>query len=187
MRSGMSSVTLPEMNFQIFPHRKDLSGDAARGAAARGAPVGGATQTPARFQFACNPLICLDRPRNEFPDISAPKGLRAMRPAPMPTWVVRAREAGRRSDGMSHRPDERKRPAPRSHAAVAPSSPGDCKRSPGPRQSGHGFDSVAARPPAPRRTERRRSARGPPRVRPRDRGGGIGVGRRRSAPVRRPA
>ena len=34
------------MNFQILPQRKDLSGDAARGAAARGEPDGGAPQTP---------------------------------------------------------------------------------------------------------------------------------------------
>jgi hypothetical protein len=36
-----------------------------------GKPDGGA---PARFQFACNPLICRDRPRNGFPNISTPKG-----------------------------------------------------------------------------------------------------------------
>jgi hypothetical protein len=43
-------------------------------AAARGAPDGGAPPSPARFQFARNPLICLDRAKNAFPNISAPNG-----------------------------------------------------------------------------------------------------------------
>jgi hypothetical protein len=39
------------MNFQILPQRKDLSGDAARGAAPRAEPDGGAPQTPAGFNL----------------------------------------------------------------------------------------------------------------------------------------
>jgi hypothetical protein len=64
-----------------------------------GKPDGGAPQRPGRLQFARNPLISLDRPRNEFPNAS--KWIRAMRPAAIPTWVVRAREVGRGGEGMS--------------------------------------------------------------------------------------
>jgi hypothetical protein len=46
--------------------------DKAR-AVARGALDGGAPQRPGRFQFAGNPLIFLDRAKNEFPNISTPK------------------------------------------------------------------------------------------------------------------
>jgi len=39
------------MHFQMYPKRKDLSGDAARGAAARGEPDGGAPPTRAGFNL----------------------------------------------------------------------------------------------------------------------------------------
>jgi hypothetical protein len=57
-----------------------------------------------------------------------------MRRAPRPAWVVTPEtaspemrgRAGEGGKGMSYRPNERKHPTPRSHAAVAPSSQGDC-------------------------------------------------------------
>jgi len=62
-------------------------GDKARAAAARGGRTAARRRAPRGLQFACNPLILLDRPQNEFPNVSKPKGFvgrrgPARRPAP---------------------------------------------------------------------------------------------------------
>ena len=48
-------------------------GDKAR-AAARGGRTAARRRAPRGFQFACNPLISPDPPKNPFPNISRPKG-----------------------------------------------------------------------------------------------------------------
>ena len=68
-------------------------GDKAR-AAARGGRTAARRRAPRGFQFACNSLICLDRARNPFPNIAAPKGFVGRGGAQTPIWVVEAPEAG---------------------------------------------------------------------------------------------
>ena len=72
-----------------FVGRRDPGRRRARGAGRRRAA------DPRGLQFACNSLICLDRARNPFPNIAAPKGFVGRGGAQPSTWVVQAREAGR--------------------------------------------------------------------------------------------
>jgi hypothetical protein len=72
-----------------FVGRRDPGRRRARGAGRRRAA------DPRGLQFACNPLICLDRARNPFPNVSTTKGFVGRGGAQPPTWVVQAREAGR--------------------------------------------------------------------------------------------
>jgi hypothetical protein len=66
--------------------------DKARAAAARGGRTAARRRAPRGLQFACNPLILLDRLKNPFPDISRSKGSVGRRGP----GRRRARGAGRR-------------------------------------------------------------------------------------------
>jgi len=72
-----------------FVGRRDPGRRRARGAGRRRAA------DPRGFQFACNPLICLDRARNPFPNVSTTKGFVGRGGAQTPTWAVQERAAGR--------------------------------------------------------------------------------------------
>ena len=71
-----------------FVGRRDPGRRRARGAGRRRAA------DPRGFQFACNPLICLDRARNPFPIVATSKGFVGRSGPQTPIWVVEAPEAG---------------------------------------------------------------------------------------------
>ena len=71
-----------------------VAGDKAPAAAARAGRTAARRRAPRGFQFACNPLICLDRTRNPFPNVSTTKGFVGRGGAQTPIWVVEAPEAG---------------------------------------------------------------------------------------------
>ena len=83
----------------VFPNVSKTKGSVGRRdpgrRRARGAGRRRAADPPRGLQFACNPLICLDRARNPFPNISTTKGFVGRGGAQTPIWVVQARAAGR--------------------------------------------------------------------------------------------
>jgi len=81
----------------VFPNVSKPKGFVGRrGSGRRRAPRAGRRRAadPRGFQFACNPLICLDRTRNPFPNVSTTKGFVGRGGAQTPIWVVEAPEAG---------------------------------------------------------------------------------------------